>query len=90
MPAEQMQRSPSRDLFVKASLRKGILQKILEELLSAPAHLLTPCCTAEKMRCQRSRCSAVPAGWDLFVKASLRKGTLQGLVRVPCMAPMYE
>ena len=35
MPAEQVQRSPSGDLFVKASLRKGILPEILEELLSA-------------------------------------------------------
>ena len=35
VPADQVQRSPSGDLFVKASLRKGILPEILEELLGA-------------------------------------------------------
>ena len=35
MPPEDVVRTPSGDLFVKAHLSKGILPEILEELLSA-------------------------------------------------------
>eukprot|EP00898_Chlorokybus_atmophyticus_P007411 jgi/Chlat1/7671/Chrsp64S09160 len=35
LPADQVSRTPSGDLFVKPALQKGILPEILEELLSA-------------------------------------------------------
>jgi DNA polymerase elongation subunit (family B) len=64
LPPEAYERSPSGDMFVKASVARGILPEILEELLAARKrwvvqHALSRCVVFLCLSCHVSCCSVL-------------------------------